>query len=52
MILDFNGTDFILLNKQTACLTQDSCRIPKKKLNLNTNQNKMASTCRPGGGCC
>ena len=26
--LDFNGNDFVLLNKKTACLAQDQCGIP------------------------
>src|SRR6187549_1579367 len=33
--LDFNGKDFQLLNKQTACLAQENCGIPAEKLKLN-----------------
>ena len=49
--LGFNGTDFLLLNKQTACLAEDQCGIPapKQKLSLNTLTN---NSCTPGGGCC
>jgi hypothetical protein len=28
--LGFNGKDFTLLNKQTACLSRGQCGIPKK----------------------
>ncbi|MBY0244538.1 MAG: hypothetical protein K2Q03_03685 [Sphingobacteriaceae bacterium] len=40
--LSFKDGKFILLNKKTDCLAQDSCGIPQEKLN----------TCTPGGGCC
>ncbi len=51
--LDFNGSDFVLVNKQTNCLAQDSCGIPaeKQKIKLSEISNK-ANTCTPGGGCC
>ncbi|MES2800557.1 MAG: DUF6428 family protein [Bacteroidota bacterium] len=50
--LDFNGKNFILVSKQTACLASDACGIPseKKKYNLVEVTNK--NTCTPGGGCC
>ena len=52
--LDFNGRNFTLINKQTACLAQQQCGIasdkPKVKLSqLNTDN---ANSCTPGGGCC
>lgn len=43
--LDFDGMDFILAPKQTACLAQDACGIPDKAA-------QKASGCAPGGGCC
>jgi len=50
--LDFDGTTFILVPKQTACLAQDACGIPDKpKVNLSQiggNEN----SCAPGSGCC
>jgi hypothetical protein len=51
--LHFNGKDFILIPKQTACLAQDNCGIPstKQKLQLATLQEKTAC-CSPGTGCC
>lgn len=46
--LDFNGKNFVLVNKQTNCLAQDKCGIPEEKLKVQTNK----SFCTPGGGCC
>lgn len=52
--LDFNGKDFQLLNKQTACLAQENCEIPKEKSKLNLTQLTTDNTnsCTPGGNCC
>ncbi len=49
--LDFNGTHFVLKNKQTACLAQDACGIPsgKKKVMLSDLSN---TCCTPESGCC
>lgn len=52
--LAFDGTNFILQNKTTACLAQDACGIPSEKAKKNlselpVNQN---SSCTSGGGCC
>lgn len=46
--LDFDGKDFVLLNKKTTCLAQDQCGIP-----ATTNEKvKETSSCSPGTGCC
>jgi hypothetical protein len=50
--LDFNGKDFVLVSKQTACLASDSCGIPKEKLELNLVELSTPNSCKPGGGCC
>lgn len=42
--LDFDGTDFILTTKSTACLAQDACGIPDKA--------QASSCCSPKAGCC
>ena len=49
--LDFNGRNFILKNKQTACLALDACGIPieKQKVNLGESQSVC---CTPNSGCC
>ncbi|HEU4838221.1 MAG TPA: DUF6428 family protein [Micavibrio sp.] len=43
--LDFDGQDFVLTVKKTACLAQDACGIPDK-------QPPAASCCSSKGGCC
>lgn len=48
--LEFDGTDFVLTPKQTACLAQDACGIPATE-QFALPQLQMAS-CAPGGGCC
>ncbi|TDO71266.1 hypothetical protein EV143_109123 [Flavobacterium chryseum] len=52
--LGFNGKDFELLNKATACLAQQQCGIPaeKPKLKLTELNADQANSCTPGGGCC
>lgn len=62
--LEFNGTHFLLVAKQTNCLAQDSCGIPESALRVpqsklkNSEESKLidlskpAGTCSPGGGCC
>ena len=54
--LDFDGENFLLTTKQTACLASDSCGIPsasKPKISLAVLGSANAeSCCAPGGGCC
>lgn len=51
--LEFNGKNFVLKNKLTACLAQDACGIPSQKTKIQLTQlNSNANTCTPGGGCC
>ncbi|MCT1529934.1 DUF6428 family protein [Sphingobacterium daejeonense] len=49
--LDFDGSQFILKNKFTACLAEDSCGIPqeKQKIKLPT---LGSGCCTPNSGCC
>lgn len=51
--LDFDGTHFLLITKQTNCLAKDKCGItePKPKKNLSELQSE-ASSCASGSGCC
>jgi len=51
--LDFDGKDFILTPRQTACLAQDACGIPaKQKVSLaELIVTPESSCCTPGGGC-
>lgn len=51
--LGFNGKDFTLLHKQTACLAQDQCGIPQEKQKIKlSDSNAATSCCTPGGSCC
>ena len=52
--LEFNGKQFILKNKQTACLAEDACGIPstKQKVKLADLTVIEGSGCVPGSGCC
>lgn len=45
--LEFDGKDFILTTKQTACLAQEACGIPPKKM-----PTQASSGCSPKSGCC
>lgn len=52
--LSFNGKNFVLKNKKTACLAEDTCGIPveKRKKSLIELSISNTNTCTPGGGCC
>lgn len=50
--LDFNGTNFMLVSKQTACLAEDQCGIPAEKQKLNLVDVGSKNACTPGGKCC
>lgn len=51
--LNFNGKEFLLLNKQTACLAEDQCGIPAEKQKVKLSEiASAANSCTPGGGCC
>jgi Family of unknown function (DUF6428) len=52
--LDFNGKNFVLTSKQTACLALDACGVlpTKLKVSLAELQSTATACCTPGGGCC
>jgi len=50
--LEFDGQDFLLTNKQTACLAQDACGIPAKKKVSLSELTVRSACCTPGSGCC
>lgn len=50
--LDFNGDNFVLVAKKTACLASDSCGIPPEKMKLDLSKVTSQNACTPGGGCC
>lgn len=53
--LDFDGVNFLLTQKQTACLASDSCGIPTEKMKVSLAEitsSDAKACCTPGGGCC
>ncbi len=51
--LDFDGSNFLLISKQTNCLAFDKCGIPQEKLEVNLKDlNQQSSCCTPNSGCC
>lgn len=50
----FNGKDFQLVPKHTACLASDACGIPSVKQKIQVSELVTADEgkCTPGGGCC
>ncbi|PVD52210.1 hypothetical protein DC498_10830 [Terrimonas sp.] len=50
--LDFNGKNFVLKSKATACLAQDACGIPAQKQKVNLSELKNSACCAPNSGCC
>ena len=51
--LGYDGKNFLLIAKTTACLAPELCGVPevKQKVQLQ-NLAASGSTCTPGGGCC
>jgi len=50
--LDFNGKNFVLVAKKTACLAADACALPQEKLKVKLAEVIYQNACKPGGGCC
>ncbi len=54
--LDFDGENFLLTAKQTACLASDACGVSatasKPKISLTVLGATAESCCTPGSGCC
>ena len=50
--LEFNGENFELVNKQTACLALDQCCSPSEKQKIKLSDISNEACCTPGGGCC
>tara|TARA_R110000868_G_scaffold81986_1_gene231802 strand:+ start:95 stop:562 length:468 start_codon:yes stop_codon:yes gene_type:complete len=50
--LDFNGTNFLLITKQTDCLAKDNCGIPEKKQKTKMTDLNKTTSCIPNSGCC
>ena len=50
--LDFNGTYFLLTQKQTDCLAKDKCGVPAEKPKVALASLKDEPCCSPDGNCC
>ncbi len=50
--LRFNGKNFVLTNKQTACLAGDSCGVPQEQQSPVLPELKVPAYCSPKSGCC
>ncbi len=56
--LDFDGTHFILVSKETTCLAREACGVPEQTISTTAKPKRAlesvqaASSCTPGSGCC
>lgn len=51
--LAFDGKDFLLTQKQTACLASDTCSTAgKTRINLSELKSKKATCCAADSNCC
>jgi hypothetical protein len=50
--LDFDGTNFLLTSKLTACLAKDACGIPQEKPRIRISEVGAVNACEPNSGCC
>jgi len=50
--LDFDGTNFLLITKQTDCLAKDKCGVPAEKPKVKLSELQSSACCTPGSGCC
>jgi len=50
--LGFDGTNFLLIAKQTACLAKEACGVEEAPKKGMINLAGAANSCTPGGGCC
>ncbi|TCK83618.1 DUF6428 family protein [Albibacterium bauzanense] len=50
--LGYDGENFILIAKTTACLAMDKCGVPQEKQKVEMVNLVNGSSCTPGGGCC
>lgn len=50
--LDFDGNNFLLTSKVTACLAKDSCGIQQEKPRVSISEIGKTNVCEPNSGCC
>lgn len=50
--LDFDGKNFLLVSKLTACLAREACGIPEEKPRVRISEKGPLTNCQPNSGCC
>lgn len=50
--LAYDGENYLLISKKTACLAMDKCGVPAEKQKIELFNLASGSACTPGGGCC
>jgi len=50
--LEYDGDNFLLIAKKTACLAEDACGLESNPKKLRVNLHLANNNCTPGGGCC
>ena len=51
--LDFDGTSFLLVPRQTDCLAKDNCGVPMQKPRVKLSElQAMSACCDSKSGCC
>ncbi|ATP56912.1 hypothetical protein CPT03_10690 [Pedobacter ginsengisoli] len=50
--LGYDGENFLLIAKKTACLAQDKCGTSVEKQKIELVNLASGTSCTPGGGCC
>ncbi|KFC59774.1 hypothetical protein FEM08_14420 [Flavobacterium gilvum] len=50
--LEFNGENFELVNKHTACLAKEQCGIPAEKQKVRMSDINNEACCSPESKCC
>lgn len=50
--LDFDGTNFLLVPKQTDCLAREKCGVPVEKQKVKLSDLSEEPCCAPDGNCC
>lgn len=50
--LDYDGANFLLTSKITACLAPDQCGIPTEKVKVKLATLNNEPCCSPDGNCC
>ena len=50
--LEFDGKNFLLTSKLTACLAREACGIPEEKPRIKISEAGNVTACDPNSGCC